>query len=389
MFLAMTERRNPALVEAAIDLHRSGAVEPDTYVIDLDAVDHNAAALAAAGGRHGVELWFVAKQYGRNPLVTATVAQHLPLAAAIDHREAGALLGAGARLGNLGHLVQVPARRLPRLLAAGPAYVTVADEQNLAAVAAAASAGGRGRVQPVLLKIRGAAESTFPGQDGGFEVSDVAGVLAFAAELGGVRIAGATGFPCLSFDTAAGRPRPTGTLERVLAAAATLRAAGLDPVLSLPSHTSVSTIPQIAALGGTVGEPGHSLTGTTPEHAVDAGLTERPALVYVSEIAQLGSAPSVFGGGFYSRGRARDLVVATAGGVRRATLRDTPAGSIDYYRRFDWLGDGGGARVGDTAVMAFRTQIFVTRSRVAVVSGIGSGRPRLDGVFDALGGRVA
>lgn len=386
MFLAMTERRNPALVEAAIELHRSGAIEPDTYVIDLDAVAHNAAALAAAAERHGVELWFVAKQYGRNPLVTATVARHLPLAAAIDHREATALIGAGARLGNLGHLVQVPRRRLPGLLAEHPAYVTVTDEQNLAAVAAAAR--GLGRVQPVLLKIRGAAESTFPGQDGGFEPGEVAGALERAARLDGVRVAGATGFPCLSFDPGAGRPRPTGTLDRVLAAAATMRAAGLDPVLSLPSHTSVSTIPQIRRLGGTVGEPGHALTGTTPEHAVDAGLTERPALVYVSEIAQLGSAPSVFGGGFYSRGRARDLLVATGGGRRRAVLHDAPAGSIDYYRRFDWAGNGDGARVGDTAVMAFRTQIFVTRSRVAVVAGIDAGRPRLAGVFDALGSRA-
>ncbi|RIQ23123.1 alanine racemase [Jiangella rhizosphaerae] len=383
MFLAMTERRNPALIEAAIELHRSGAVEPDTYVIDLDAVDHNAAALAATAGRHGVRLWFVAKQYGRNPLVTAAVARHIPSAAAIDHREATALLDAGARLGNIGHLVQVPRRRLPALLAERPAYATVADRQNLEAVAAAAH--GAGRVQPVLLKIRGAAESTFPGQDGGFEPDEVAGVLEDAARLDGVRVAGATGFPCLSFDPSAGRPRPTGTLDRVLAAAATLRAAGLDPVLSLPSHTSVSTIPQIARLGGTVGEPGHALTGTTPEHAVDAGLTERPALVYVSEIAQLGSAPSIFGGGFYSRGRARGLLVATRGGPRRATLHDAPGGSIDYYRRFDWVADGDGARVGDTAVMAFRTQIFVTRSRVAVVSGIASGRPRLEGVFDALG----
>nr|WP_203453407.1 alanine racemase [Jiangella aurantiaca] len=382
----MTERRNPPLIEAAIDLHRSGAIEPDTYVVDLDAVDHNAAALAATAARHGVQLWFVAKQYGRNPLITATVAQHLPMAAAIDHREAAALLDAGARLGNLGHLVQVPRRRLPGLLAERPAYVTAADRQNLEAIAAAAR--GLGRVQPALLKIRGAAESTFPGQDGGFELDEVAGVLEYAARLDGVRVAGATGFPCLSFDPVAGRPRPTGTLRRVLAASATMRETGLDPVLSLPSHTSVSTIPQIERLGGTVGEPGHALTGTTPEHAVDAGLTERPALVYVSEVAQLGSAPSVFGGGFYSRGRARGLLVATDSGLRRATLHDTPAGSIDYYRRFDWAGDGTAARVGDTAVMAFRTQIFVTRSRVAVVSGIASGRLRLEGVFDALGSRV-
>ncbi|MDA0563895.1 alanine racemase [Streptomonospora sp. S1-112] len=388
MFLQMTERRNPALIEAAVALHRSGAIEPDTYVVDRDTVEHNAAALAAAGAEHGVGLWFVAKQYGRNPLVTATVARHLPLAAAIDHREAEAVAAAGARLGNAGHLVQVPRRLLPRVLAHEPAYVTVFDVENLAAVAETAAA--LGRRQRVLLRVRGAPETTFPGQDGGFEADGLAEAVERAARLGGVEVAGATGFPCISFDPEAGRPRPTGTLERVRAAAERLRDLGVaDPVLSLPSHTSVSTIPRIAALGGAFGEPGHALTGTTPEHAEDPHLAERPAIVYVSEVAQLGSAPSVFGGGFYSRGHEREALIATSGGPRRAALRSAPAASIDYYRRFDWLEEGAGARVGDTAVMAFRTQVFVTRSRVAVVSGVAAGRPVLDGVFDALGGRVA
>ncbi len=43
------------------------------------------------------------------------------------------------------------------------------------------------------------------------------------------------------------------------------------------------------------------------------------------------------------------------------------------------------ARIGDTAVLAFRTQIFVTRSNVAVVAGLSRGTPRLCGLYDALG----
>lgn len=387
MFLPITERRNPALIDAAVALHRSGQIDPDTYVIDRDAVGRNSAALAAAADEHGIGLWFVAKQYGRNPLVTATVAASIPAGAAIDHREARMLAGGGAQLGNVGHLVQIPRRRLPGILGLDPAYVTVFDTGNLEAVAEAAAA--LGRRQPVLLRVRGAPEATFPGQEGGFDPDDVPGAVELARKLPGVEIAGATGFPCISFDTASRRPRPTATMKRVHAAAEALRADGIDPLLSLPSHTSVSTIPQIAAAGGRMGEPGHALTGTTPQHAEDPGLAEQPAMVYVSEIAQLGTAPSVAGGGFYSRGHERGLLVDTASGPQHATLHSAPADAIDYYRRFDWHAEGVRAQVGDTAVMAFRTQVFVTRSRVAVVSGVGGSGPVLDGIFDSSGGRVA
>jgi YhfX-like, C-terminal domain len=45
-------------------------------------------------------------------------------------------------------------------------------------------------------------------------------------------------------------------------------------------------------------------------------------------------------------------------------------------------------QMGDTAVHAFGTQIFVTRSHVAVATGLRDGRPELVGTFTALGERV-
>lgn len=383
MFLDMTMLRNPKLIEVACDLHRTGRIEPDTYVVDLDTVHANAAALAKSSRENDVELWFVSKQFGRNPCVIRAVAEHLPLGTAIDHREADALLEVGVHLANLGHLVQVPRRRLSHLLGHRPDFVTVVDEGNLAAVAEAAE--GLLRRQPVLLKMAGSPDSVYPGQEGGIELPDLPELLERWSRSSWVSIEGATGFPCMVFDDGLRKPRGTGTLERVLEAGMVFSAHGIEPKLSLPSHTSVSTIPFLADRGAAFAEPGHALTGTTPEHAQDASLAEVPAMVYVSEVAQLGSAPSVFGGGFYARGRARSLLVQTAAGTRQAFLRDAPADSIDYYRRFDWAQDGPAARIGDTAVMAFRTQIFVTRSRVATISGISSGHPVLEGLHDALG----
>lgn len=383
----MTLRRNAALVDAAIALHRDGRISPDTYVIDLDAVAANAAALAAAGAEHGIELWFVAKQYGRNPVVTAAVAEHLPKATAIDHREADALLRAGALLANVGHLVQIPRRRLPAILRSTPDHVTVVDEANLRAVSEAAHA--EGIEQSIIVKILGARVDTYPGQEVGVDLPELPQLLDLAEQLPGVRVVGATGFPCVVFDAELDRPRATATLDRVVEAGTELTRRGISPLLSLPSHTSVSTLPLIAQHGAAIAEPGHALTGTTPQHAVDAYLTEVPAMVYVSEIAKLGGGAAVFGGGFYGRGHASSVLVATASGLRRGRLHPHPAENIDYYRGFDWIEDGGDARLGDTAIMAFRTQIFVTRSHVATVAGISSGRPRLVGVHDALGEAVA
>ena len=44
--------------------------------------------------------------------------------------------------------------------------------------------------------------------------------------------------------------------------------------------------------------------------------------------------------------------------------------------------------VGATVLAAFRTQIFVTRSDVAVVSGIQTGQPRIEGIYDSLGKQI-
>ena len=44
--------------------------------------------------------------------------------------------------------------------------------------------------------------------------------------------------------------------------------------------------------------------------------------------------------------------------------------------------------VGATVIGSFRTQIFVTRSDLAIVSGLQSGEPHLVGIYDSLGNKV-
>lgn len=151
----------------------------------------------------------------------------------------------------------------------------------------------------------------------------------------------------------------------------------------------MAALPLLAELGATHGEPGHSLTGTTPLHAADPHQPEQPAYVYVSEVSHLlaDGRPALYGGGFYARAGIRDALLPRTG--VRLPVQAAPAENIDYYRLLDAPASdrSGAVRVGDTAVLAFRTQIFVTRSTVAVVSGLSTGNPRLTGLYDARGVR--
>lgn len=378
MFFEAVSQRNPALFEAAASLHQSGKIGPDTWVVDRDAVVRNAEILAERCSDYDITAWFITKQLGRCPDLIEAISQHLPLATAVDYREALAVKRAGGKLANIGHLVQIPRRLLPKLIDAN--YVTVFDRANLRAVAKAALASGN--EVPVLLKLTG--PEVYPGQEGGFELDDVPRLVAEIAEEDGIRLAGVTGFPCVLFDADVGRPKLTEIARRVTRAADILRKQGIDPVVSMPSHSSWSTIPLIAEAGGNVIEPGHALTGTTPEHAHNLALPEIPAMVYVSEIVQCEPVPAVAGGGFYPRGHAKHVLIRDGKSRELKTeLEPSTPGHIDYYRRIA-RPDGQEISLGATALMAFRTQLFTTRSHLAVVSSVG-GRARLDGVYDSYG----
>ena len=66
MFLDVIRRRNPRLIEQAIALHQAGHIPANTYVIDLDAVEANARAIATEAKRLGLKVFAMTKQMGRN-----------------------------------------------------------------------------------------------------------------------------------------------------------------------------------------------------------------------------------------------------------------------------------------------------------------------------------
>ncbi len=57
--------------------------------------------------------------------------------------------------------------------------------------------------------------------------------------------------------------------------------------------------------------------------------------------------------------------------------------SIDYYFEIPET-----CEISDTVIMAFRFQIFVTRSQVVLVKGISTNTPQIMGIYNSLGDEI-
>ncbi len=89
-----------------------------------------------------------------------------------------------------------------------------------------------------------------------------------------------------------------------------------------------------------------------------------------------------YGGGYYRRGHAQHALVFTPENqkITETNLKTVDDSSIDYT-----LPLAGEYPVSSAVVLCFRTQIFVTRSDVVLVSGIHRGEPKIVGRYDSLG----
>ncbi|UKA59460.1 alanine racemase [Arthrobacter sp. FW306-2-2C-D06B] len=391
MFVDLLRRRNPALLQAAARFHQNGQIPANSYVIDLDAVTRNAAAISAEASRLSLTPFAMTKQIGRNPDASRAIAAGgIDKAVGVDLECAIAAATGGLRIGHLGHLVQIPKHRAAEAAALEPLYWTVFSETKAAEAGAAAMA--RGRVQDVLLRIQAPGDRFYRGHEGGFNATDVVGAADRIDAIGGVRFAGITTFPATLFDATTGAARSTPNLATLTTALRALERAGRrDVQVNAPGTTSVSILAALAEAGATQVEPGHGLTGTTPIHAVQ-DLVEEPAIAYVSEVSHLWNGDAyVFGGGLYvdpvlgGSTTTALLVAPDTNAVTAPELRvDMPAAdAIDYYATVP-LGDHR-AQPGDTVLFGFRPQVFVTRALTAGIAGLSTGTPTVAGIWSSDG----
>lgn len=380
MFMEATRKRNPNLIKAAVKLHQEGLILPDTYILDVDMILQNAKAILDEANKYGIRLYFMLKQIGRNPKIAELLVEMgYHSAVVVDFNEARQMMNNNIPLGNVGNLVQIPKHFLKEVLAYGTEHVTVFSQEKLQQINMVAKE--LGIKQKVLLKVVDEGDSIYEGQHGGFMFGDLPQLVPFLKELEHVEIAGITSFPCFLYNVEKGELEATQNAKTIKKAQKLLVEAGF-PVqeLNMPSTTSVYTMPFIAELGGTEGEPGHALTGTTPMHA-EMELPEKPAYVYVSEVSHNFKGHAyIYGGGLYRRGHLKNVLINDGENEWMSTVNPFDPENIDYYLEVEDT-----QPIGASAIMASRTQIFVTRSEVALVKGIQSGEPEVMGIYSSLG----
>lgn len=385
MFIGALKAQNPALIQAARELWLQGAILPDTWVIDVDQVMENGRLLLETASRHGMTLYLMTKQLGRNPwLAKKLIELGFHGTVAVDFKEARTLRNADALVSHVGHLVQVPKSLVAESVAFDTEMITVFSLERAREISAAALEAGR--VQPIMLKIFADQDKLYPGQEAGFPLSALDEVVDVIRSLPGVKLAGLTHFPCLLWDEEQQQTLPTPNLHTLLQARERLRQQNIDIAqINAPSASSSRTLPLLASFGVTHAEPGHALTGTIPanQHGTEP---ERIAMLYLTEVShQFQGNSYCFGGGYYRRGHAQNALVypAQGNGALAANLLPIDDSSIDYH-----IPLAGEFPVGSPVVMCFRTQIFVTRSDVALVSGVSRGAPVLEALYDSLGNPI-
>ncbi len=385
MFLEQTLKRNPELIKASFDLHQSGQIQPDSYVIDVDTFLENALFMLNEAKKKEIRLFFMLKQAGRNPYLAGKLVDlGYEGAVVVDYKEAKVMMDHRIPIANAGHLVQIPAAQIEAMVAYRPRMITVYSEEKISQIHEAAKK--LGLLQEIVLRVYSDQDTVYSGQTAGFHLDAIKDLAdRIKTQYPCVRIVGVTSFPCFLYDEGSHDLVPTGNMETVKQAAEILKKQGfLLSIINTPSASCTYTLNKIRELGGNCAEPGHGLTGTTPLHA-DQMLAEVPCVTYVSEISHNFKGQAYcFGGGYYRRSHVKSALVGTSfDNYTKMGVIPPTSESIDYH--FGLTKEGA---VGDTVVMAFRYQMFVTRSDVVLVEGLKKKKPQIVGIYDSMGKKM-
>ena len=381
MFVERLQKDNPKFIDAIVRLQQAGKLLPDSYAVDMEQYRANAKAIVDSANAKGIKLYFMLKQLGRNPVLARELVK-LGYAGAVvvDFKEAQVMMRHNIPIGNVGHLVQIPEGMVKEVVAYGPEVITVYTADKVRSISLAAAE--LGREQKILVRVFGDGDMIYPGQTAGVHLNDLSAFLAEIRSLPGIRVAGITSFPCFLYSAEEDDIAPTANLQTVLKAKDILIENGIEPeIINTPSTTCCRTLERMAEYGCNCGEPGHGLTATTPHH-VASEQPEKSCIAYVSEVSHnFDGLGYCYGGGFYRRSHVENALVGrSAEGLRSMKVIAPSVEAIDYH-----FGLSEGCAVGETVIMAFRFQVFVTRSDMVLLEGVSSGEPVVSGVWDSLG----
>lgn len=384
MFLNKTLEKNKGLIEVGFQLHQQKLILPDTYVIDMDALKYNATMILEQAQKQEIELYFMLKQVGRNPRIAKELVDlGYKGAVVVDFKEANVMMKHNIPICNVGHLVQPPIAMLQELVDYGCDYFTVFSLDKIKAINECAKKSHK--VQKLLLKVVGKQDMIYSGQTAGIRLEQLSLLLPEIKKLKNIQVDGVTSFPCFLYDEDTRDIQPTPNFQTLLKAKEILLQAGISiKNLNAPSTTSCTTLKKMDGYGIYSAEPGHGLTGTTPLHSKEECI-EIPSVIYVSEVSHnFDGKGYCYGGGYYRRSHIENGYVGTKLGMKKHVNIIPPAlDSIDYYFEM-----GEECNVHDSVIMAFRFQIFVTRSNVCLVEGIQRKQPRIIGIYNSLGDEI-
>ena len=384
MFLNTTLKRNPKLIETALWLHQTDQILPDSYVIDMDTLIMNATRIIEESNKYGMKMYFMLKQLGRNPLIAKELMKlGYAGAVAVDFKEAKIMMDNHIPIGNVGHLVQPPKSMMRKLVDYGCEYFTIYSLEKVKELNDCLL--NTDKKQKIMIRVIGKNDTIYSGQTAGITLEELEQTVIEIKKYEHIDIKGLTSFPCFLYDESTQKIEPTANLFTVLQANEILKKLGIViDDLNTPSTTCVATIEEMSKYKTTSGEPGHGLTGTTPLHAHTV-CVEVPCVVYVSEISHHVAGKSFcFGGGYYRRSHVENALIGTdINNLQKGKVITPDLDSIDYHFGLDRK-----YTINDTVLMAFRYQIFVTRSNVCIVEGIHSGNPKLVATYNSLGGKL-
>lgn len=384
MFLDKLCKTNSNLIQIAVHMHQQKQILPDTYVVDVDRFLENAKVILQKANEQNIELYYMLKQIGRNPYLAKELEKiGYKGAVVVDFKEAEVMMKNHLHIAHAGHLVQIPSMMINQLVAYGCDYITVYSYEKLVEVNEAAKKIGL--VQKVCVRVIGENDRIYSGQTAGFYLNQLEELVQKSKDLKYIEIAGVDNFPCFLYDEVTKEIQAQENLHTVFKAKKILEDLGcFIQNVNAPSATCVHTLelmkqyPEI-----TSAEPGHGLSGTTPYH-VDHDAEEIPSVLYLSEVSHvLDNHAYIYGGGYYRRGHIQNALIGSSyEGLVKDSVILPDMDSIDYH-----FGLENPHHIGDSAVLCFRYQIFVTRSDVCLIKGIHSGKPEIVGIYDSLGGK--
>lgn len=379
MFTQLLVQKNPELVDYALFLHKQGQIQPDTYLLDSDRIIENYQLISQKAKILNIETFVMTKQFGRHPILIQELNKLGAEYVAVDFRETEKIIASKGLLAHVGHLVQIPHAMIPKILSVRPRFITIYSLEQAHLINQEAKKNDF--VQNILLRV---ISTPYKGQE--TQPFSKESLLTFTQKLkdySHLNFIGLTSFPCFLFDEKKSCVQATDNANILLEQFEFLNQEGYNlTIKNMPSHNNYNTLPLISKLGGTQIEPGHALTGTCPYHnAYPKAQEEKIALAYLSEISHHSNENSYcYGGGYYRRSHWSNVSIFHNQSKMDSTIISPSSDMIDYT-----IGIKGIHPIGASVLSSFRTQIFMTRSHVALIKGLSSGNPHLTGISDAQG----